>query len=79
MFIFLVETYNYVYRFLCVLHRKTDVHQSFYTIFYSAENLLEIILSFMYNTHIAVHCTLTGYSGRLTPFPKGVFDHYVHC
>jgi len=36
-------------------------------------------MSFVYNTHIAVHSTSTGYSGRLTPFPKGVFDHYVYC
>ena len=58
--------------FLDVLHRKTDVHQSIYTIFYYDENLLEISHPFMYNTHIAVHSTSTGYSGRLTPFPKGV-------
>lgn len=79
VFFFLVRTDDYVYLFLCVLHRKTDVHQSIYTIFSSTENLLEISMSFVYNTHIAVHCTPTGYSGRLTPFPKGVFDHYVHC
>ena len=54
----LVRTDDYVYRFLCVLYRKTDVHQSIYTIFSSTENLLEISMSFVYNTHIAVPSTL---------------------
>ena len=65
--------------FLCVLYRKTFVRQWFYTILQLDENLLEKIHVFMYNVRIAVPSTLTGYSGRPTPFPKGVFDHYVYC
>ena len=33
----------------------------------------------MYNVVIAVLCTLIVSSGRPTPFPKGVYHHYVYC
>ena len=77
--ILLVEATKHNNQILCVLHRKTFVRQWFYTILQLDENLLEKIHVFMYNVRIAVPRTLTGYSGRPTPFPKGVFDHYVYC